>query len=244
MKPSPLELSLIIPAYNEEQLIHSNLEILVSFLKPRYSDYEILVVDDGSLDQTVQAVRGFMQDHANVRLIQQKENLGKGHAIQRGVKESEGKFIVFMDADLPYELDALTTFMDELREGSDLVIGSRHLEGSLVKDVPPVRYFIGQVFSLLVSLLIIPGIRDTQCGFKGFNAHAAREVYRRTTISRFGIDVEVLFIARKLGLSIKQLPVRMTGFRNDSRVLVLKDSIRMFFDLFRIRINDLQGIYN
>jgi len=244
MKRSPLELTLIIPAYNEQQLICSNLKVLLNFLEKRNSNFEILVVDDGSLDRTVQVVGDFSEDHSQVRLIKQPQNLGKGLAIQRGVRESKGKYIIFMDADLPYELNALNAFMDTLISGSDLVIGSRHLEGSLVKDVPPIRYFIGQVFSLLVSLLIFPGVRDTQCGLKGFKEEAARNIFQRTTISRFGIDVEVLFIARKFKYSISQLPVKMTGFRNDSRVHVVMDSIRMFLDLFRIRWNDIRGIYN
>ena len=244
MKRSPLELTLIIPAYNEQQLICSNLKVLLNFLEKRNSNFEILVVDDGSLDRTVQVVGDFSEDHSQVRLIKQPQNLGKGLAIQRGVRESKGKYIIFMDADLPYELNALNAFMDTLISGSDLVIGSRHLEGSLVKDVPPIRYFIGQVFSLLVSLLIFPGVRDTQCGLKGFKEEAARNIFQRTTISRFGIDVEVLFIARKFKYSISQLPVKMTGFRNDSRVHVVMDSIRMFLDLFRIRWNDIRGAYN
>jgi len=244
MKQLSPEFSLIIPAYNEQQLIHETLQTLVSFLDKRYTSYEILVIDDGSLDQTAQLVREFIQDHPVVRLFEQKENMGKGRAIQRGAAESQGKFIIFMDADLPYELDALPVFVDALKRGSDLVIGSRHMQGSLVKDVPPIRYFIGQVFSLLVSLLIFPGIRDTQCGFKGFTSHAAKEIYRRTTIDRFGVDVEALFIARKLNYSIKQVPVRMTSFRSDSRVMVVNDSIRMFLDLFRIRLNDIHGNYN
>ena len=244
MKRSQLELTLIIPAYNEQQLIRSNLKTLLNFLEKRYSSFEILVVDDGSLDRTVQVVSDFIENHSQVRLIEQPVNLGKGHAIQRGVRESKGDYIIFMDADLPYELNALNAFMDTLISGSDLVIGSRHLEGSLVKDVPPIRYFIGQVFSLLVSLLIFPGVRDTQCGLKGFKEEAARNIFQRTTISRFGIDVEVLFIARKFKYSISQLPVKMTGFRNDSRVHVVMDSIRMFLDLFRIRWNDIRGAYN
>ncbi|MFC2029074.1 dolichyl-phosphate beta-glucosyltransferase [Chloroflexota bacterium] len=244
MNNSPLELTLLIPVYNEQQLIRSNLETLFAFLQSTQTNYEILVVDDGSTDHTVQIVQEFLKNHSKIRLIVQNKNMGKGCAIQRGVLESRGSYIVFMDADLSYELDALDAIMNELIEGNDLAIGSRHVEGSLVRDVPPLRYFIGQVFSILVSLVMFTGIRDTQCGFKGFNAQAAREIFKRTTISRFGIDVEVLFIAKKLGFSISQIPVKMTGFRNDSRVQVIQDSIRMFFDLFRIRLNYLRGIYN
>ena len=127
MKPSQLQFSLIIPAYNEQQLIRSNLNTLLNFLEENYSSFEILVVDDGSLDQTAQLVAEFAQNHSQVYLLDQPVNLGKGQAIQRGVKESKGKYIIFMDADLPYELSALTAFLDALKAGADLAIGSRHL---------------------------------------------------------------------------------------------------------------------
>jgi dolichyl-phosphate beta-glucosyltransferase len=134
--------------------------------------------------------------------------------------------------------------MAALRAGSDLAIGSRHLKGSEIRDVPPLRYLSGQVFSLLVALLMFPGIRDTQCGLKGFRAEAARQIFKRVTIQKFGFDVEALYIARKRGYAIQPIPVRMTGFRYDSRVRVLRDSGRMFMDLFAIRWNDLRGKYD
>jgi dolichyl-phosphate beta-glucosyltransferase len=244
MTNPPVELSLIVPAYNEQHLIADNLEILVQYLEDRFASFEILVVDDGSTDESARVVRQFSETRPNVRLLEQITNQGKGRAIQRGVQESRGEYIFFMDADLPYDLAAVDVFMTALRGKYDLAIGSRHLEGSEIKDVPPLRYLSGQVFSLLVALLMFPGIRDTQCGLKGFRAEAARQIFKRVSIQKFGFDVEALYIARKRKYAILPIPVQMTGFRYDSRVKILRDSGRMFLDLFAIRLNDLRGKYD
>ena len=244
MTNTALELSLVIPAYNEQKLIGSTLEVLIQFLEKRQLLFEILVVDDGSLDKTPQIAMQFSKDQPYVRLLAQPSNMGKGRAIQRGVMESKGKFILFMDADLPYNLDAIDSILTALRGDYDLAIGSRHLEGSEVRDIPVLRYLAGQIFSWLVGILMFPGIHDTQCGFKGFRAEAAKNIFKLLTIKKFGFDVEVLYIARKLKYSILQVPVKMMGFRYDSRIKVLRDSGRMFLDLFTIRLNDWQGKYD
>lgn len=244
MTTAPIELSLIVPAYNEQELIVASLETLDQFLQVRFVGYEILVVDDGSTDETVDRVRRFSGTRPNVRLLEQVTNQGKGRAIQRGVLESRGDYIFFMDADLPYDLAAVDVFMTALRSKYDLAIGSRHMQGSKIRGVPALRYLSGQVFSLLVALLMFPGIRDTQCGLKGFRAEAARQIFKRVRIRKFGFDVEALFIARKRKYAILPIPVQMTGFRPDSRVRLLLDSSRMFADLFSIRWNDLRGKYD
>ena len=244
MTNPPIELSLIIPAYNEQQKIAANLETLVQFLLVRFESFEILVVDDGSADETANVVRRFCEARPNVHLLEQGTNQGKGRAIQRGVQESRGEYILFMDADLPYDLSAVDVFMTALRSEYDLAIGSRHMQGSKVRGVPMLRYFSGQVFSLLVAVLMFPGIRDTQCGLKGFRAEAARQIFKRVSIQEFGFDVEALYIARKHNYAILPIPVQMRDFRLDSRVRLLHDSSRMFLDLFTIRWNDLHGKYD
>lgn len=243
MSEAALELSLVIPAYNEEQLMPATLQLLDGYLEAHHPEYEILVVDDGSRDGTARLVEEIASAQPRLRLLSQPANLGKGRAVQRGVMESRGDFIIFMDADLPYQLQALEPMLSALRTSHPVVIGSRHLQGSEIREVPPLRYIAGQAFSLLVALLMFPGIHDTQCGLKGFRAEAGRDIFQRLTIGKFGFDVEVLYIARKLGYAILPVPVRMTGFRFDSRVNVLRDSGRMFLDLFRIRWNDLRGCY-
>src|SRR5688572_16084978 len=239
------ELSIIIPAYNEETLIVSTLEELKAFLSARPETYEIIVVDDGSQDQTPLCIQEWKQkSDVNLHLLLNERNLGKGFSIRRGVMESRGHFIIFIDADLPYELYAIDDFLTALRSGYDLAIGSRVLPGSQVKGVPVLRYISGQIFSWMVQAVLFQGLPDTQCGFKSFRAGAAREIFRRVTIGGFGFDVEMLFVARKLKLAIQPVPVQMIDHRHRSRVRLIVDSFKMFTNLFMVRWNDLQGKYN
>ena len=238
------DISVIIPAYNEEALIVSTLDCLQAYLAARPESYEIIVVDDGSRDRTAKSIQQWQKDTlANLHLLVNPDNLGKGFSIRRAVLESQGQFIVFTDADLPYELDAIEGFLQALREGCDLAVGSRVLPGSEVRGVPLLRYVAGQVFSWMVQAVLFRGLPDTQCGFKSFRAEAAREIFRRLTIGGFGFDVEMLFIARKRKYAIRPIPVHMIEHRQRSRVRLVVDSIRMFTNLFTVRWNDLLGKY-
>lgn len=238
------ELSIIVPAYNEEDLIAGTLDAIQDFLQARNETFELIVVDDGSRDATVRLVEEWGRARSpHLRLLVNEKNMGKGFSVRRGVEESRGQFLIFIDADLPYELDAVDGFLHELRGGNDLAIGSRVLPGSSVKDVPAMRFVAGQVFSWMVQAFLFLGIRDTQCGFKSFRAEAAREIFRRLTISGFGFDVEMLYIARKLKYRIRPVAVRMIHHRLGSRVRLLNHSLEMLNDLFTIRSNDLRGKY-
>ena len=237
------ELSIIIPAYNEESLIMSTLDCLQSYLSARSESFEIIVVDDGSRDHTVALVQQSQKNNDHVRLLINPQNRGKGFSIQRGVLESCGQTIIFTDADLPYELDAIEGFLQALQTGCDLAIGSRVLPGSDVKGVPMLRYVAGQIFSWMVQVVLFQGLPDTQCGFKSFRAEAAKEIFRRLTIGGFGFDVEMLFIARKRKYAIQPVPVHMIEHRQRSRVRLMADSLKMFANLFMVRWNDLQGKY-
>ena len=238
-------LSVIIPAYNEETLIASTLDCLNSYLSRRPESYEIIVVDDGSQDRTVERVQEWhVKNPAVLSVRVNSQNMGKGFSIRRGVLESRGTYIIFIDADLPYELNAIDGFLEALQNGCDLAVGSRVLPGSQVKGVPLLRYIAGQIFSWMVQAVLLTGIPDTQCGFKSFTALAAREVFRRVTIGGFGFDVEMLFIARKLRFKIQPVAVQMIEHRHRSRVRLIADSLRMFTNLFTVRLNDIQGKYN
>jgi dolichyl-phosphate beta-glucosyltransferase len=238
------ELSIIIPAYNEEALIASTLDGLQTYLSTRPERYEIIVVDDGSQDKTTELVRQWQEcNQAELRLLVNSQNLGKGFSIRRGVLESRGQFVIFTDADLPYELEAIDEFLKTLRDGCDLAVGSRVLPGSQVKGVPWFRFISGQIFSWMVQAVLFRGLPDTQCGFKSFRADAAKEIFRRLTIGGFGFDVEMLYIGRKLKLVIRPVAVRMIDHRQQSRVRLIADSLRMFANLFMVRWNDLQGKY-
>ena len=239
------DLSIVVPAYNEESLITSALDGLQNYLAVRPEAYEIIVVDDGSSDKTVDLIHAWKERvGADLRLLINQQNMGKGFSIRRAVFESRGRIIIFVDADLPYELDAIDGFLLALDNGCDLAIGSRVLPGSSVQGVPLSRYFAGQVFSWMVQAVLFTGLPDTQCGFKSFKSNAAREIFRRVTIGGFGFDVEMLFIARKLKFAIQPVAVRMIHHRLGSRVRLFNHSLEMLSDLFKIRRNDWLGIYD
>lgn len=238
------ELSIIIPAYNEEALIAGTLDGLRTYLTAHSEPYEIIVVDDGSQDKTSACIQDWKNiNPIDLHLLVNEQNRGKGFSIRRGVMESHGRFIIFIDADLPYELDAIEGFLKALHNGYDLAVGSRVLPGSQVNGVPVIRYVSGQIFSWMVQAVLFSGLPDTQCGFKSFKSVTGKEIFRRLTIDGFGFDVEMLFVARKLKLAIQPIPVRMIDHRHRSRVRLVIDSFKMFANLFTVRWNDLQGKY-
>lgn len=239
------DLSIIIPAYNEEALIASTLDGLQTYLSARPEQFEIIVVDDGSQDKTVASIQDWKnRSGTDLRLLVNQQNMGKGFSIRRGVLESRGRYVIFIDADLPYELYAINDFLKALRNGCDLAIGSRVLPGSEVKGVPAIRYAAGQVFSWMVQAVLFKGLPDTQCGFKSFTSVAAKEIFRRLTIGGFGFDVEMLFVARKLKFAIEPIAVHMIEHRHRSRVRLFIDSLKMFSNLFMVRWMDWQGKYD
>jgi dolichyl-phosphate beta-glucosyltransferase len=178
-----------------------------------------------------------------LKLFLNRTNRGKGFSIRRGVQECCGQFVVFMDADLPYELYAIEDFLQALRNGNDLAVGSRVLPESEVRGVSTIRYLAGRVFSWLEQSVLATGLADTQCGFKAFRSTAAKEIFRRLTIDGFGFDVEMIFVARKLKYSIQQVAVQMIDRHRASRVRLVEDSLKMFINLFTIRWLDWHGRY-
>jgi len=237
------ELSIIVPAYNEEELIVGTITTIQGYLKSRDKSYELIVVDDGSRDGTAKLVNELGKSDPTLHLLINDHNMGKGFSVKRGVESSRGDFLIFIDADLPYELEAIENFLDALRSGCDLAVGSRVLPDSEVKGVPALRFFAGQVFSRMVQVFLFLGIRDTQCGFKSFRASAAREIFRRLTVGGFGFDAEMLYIAHKLKYRIQPVAVRMLHHRVGSRVRLFSHSVEMLKDLFAIRLNDIFGKY-
>jgi len=239
------ELSIIIPAYNEEALITRTLDDLQTYLSARPEQFEIIVVDDGSQDKTVASIQAWKnRSGTDLHLLVNPKNMGKGFSIRRGVLESRGRYLIFIDADLPYELYAIDDFLKALRSGCDLAIGSRVLPGSEVRGVPALRYAAGQVFSWMVQAVLFRGLPDTQCGFKSFTSAAAKEIFHRLTIGGFGFDVELLFVARKLKFAIQPIAVHMMEHRHRSRVRLFIDSLKMFANLFMVRWMDWQGKYD
>ncbi len=225
-------LSLIIPAYNEAERIGASLGRALDYLAAQPYDYEVLVIDDGSRDATADVVHRFTGDC--LQLLRQPHNMGKGAAVRRGMLAAAGEHRIFSDADFSTPITELPRMLEQMRE-YDVVIGSRAIDASYIKEHQPwYRESMGIIFNRLVQILAVPGIQDTQCGFKGFHARAADDIFGRTKIDGFSFDVEALFLARSLGYTIKEMPVE---WRNDARSTLnpISDSLKMFQELIKIR---------
>ena len=239
--------TIVIPAYNEEKLISVTMASLADYVNQHKLNCELVVVDDGSVDKTVELVKQFIQQRGNeikVHLIQNNFNHGKGFVIRQGMLSTTADVAIFMDADLPYELDIIGEMLETIGDNFQVAVGSRVLPGSTLVEVPFFRFLAGQVFSWFVQLMAFRGIRDTQCGVKAFRQDVVKKIFPLSKINDFGMDVELLYLANKFGYKICPLPVRMTGYRGDSRVRLFSDSVKMFWELLLIRWNDWTGKYS
>lgn len=232
----------MVPAYNENGRIEGTLAGIIEYMGGRGSDFEVIVVDDGSVDHTGEVVEALTSGEPRLRLLKNEANRGKGYSVRRGILESRGDVVLFSDADLSTpieEFDKLLGYLDEY----DLIIASRSLPDSDVAvHQPAYREMMGRTFNLIVQTLILRGIIDTQCGFKLMKGEVARQVAARQRIDRFSFDVEMILIAKRLGYKYLDVPVRWVNSPN-SRVSPLSDSINMMLDLFRIKLYDIAGLY-
>jgi dolichyl-phosphate beta-glucosyltransferase len=227
-----VELSVVIPAYNEAHRLGDTLERIVEYLRERGESYEILVVDDGSTDRTA----ALAEEHRNrgVWTLQLATNRGKGGALRHGVVATSGRRVLLTDADLSTPIEDLETLEPHLAE-VDVVFGSREVEGARVERYQPFhRVFLGRLFSLFVRALGIRGFRDTQCGFKLLKGGVARDVFPRLRVNGFAYDVEMVLVAQRLGYAVREVGVT---WRDSpvSRVLPLTHGPRMLLDVLRAR---------
>lgn len=226
-----MEISVVIPAYNEGKIIGKNISKIISFLENKKFNYEIIVVDDCSKDGTSDIVKDF--NSKKIVLLRNKKNMGKGHSIKRGILNAKKDLILFSDADLSTpieELDSLLRYIDDY----DIVIGSRG-EKSIIKIKQPIyRRIAGKMFPILVNFIVLKGIRDTQCGFKLFRKNLAKDIFKKQRIDGFCFDVEILYLAKNAGYKIKEVSVTWSN-RADSKVNPIIDPIKMFIDLIRIK---------
>jgi dolichyl-phosphate beta-glucosyltransferase len=232
-----LFLSVIIPAYNEEARLLPILNATtVYFDKTLPAQYEILVVDDGSTDRTAQIARDYAGNHPNMRLIQYGHNRGKGYAVRHGMLHASASWRLFCDADMATPIEEFYVVHTRmLADQNEIGIGSRPLRGShLIVHQPWYRELLGRTFNKVVQMLAVPGIQDTQCGFKIFSARAAEEVFSKCVLDRFAFDAEALFLARKMAYRISEVPIRWSH-KSGSKVNMLRDGTRMILDLIRIR---------
>ncbi|MDP8265778.1 MAG: glycosyltransferase family 2 protein [Candidatus Aceula meridiana] len=238
-----ISLSVIIPAYNEQDLIQETITQIDTFLSQNFADYEIIIVDDGSQDETYKRCAALLENFPRLKLLKNEENRGKGFSIKKGVLEASSDLIMFSDADLSTPIEEILSFLPCLEQEFSIAIGSRAISGAnIIKHQPFLRELMGKIFNLFVKIFVFTGISDTQCGFKCFKANIAKELFRLQRIERFCFDVETLYLARKKGYKIKELPIRWIN-RENSRVHIILSPIQMFLNILTIRINDLKGLY-
>lgn len=220
----------------------ASLERVVAFVESQSDPIEVVVVDDGSEDRTAAIVEEFAQQHDFIRLIRNPHG-GKGAAIKTGVSQGRGQYLVLSDTDLSVPIEEIVKFLPPALNGYDVAIASREAPGAERINEPYYRHLMGRVYNLLVRLAAVPGIQDTQCGFKAFRREVARQVFPMQTIEGWGFDVEVLFIARRLGYQIVEIPVRWY-YGRESKVKPVRDTLAMVRDLLQVRRNARRGLYD
>lgn len=228
-------ISVVIPAYDEAFRLPKTIKRIQEYLKDKDISFEIIVVDDGSKDQTVSVAKDFLNGSSHLVLTNER-NRGKGYCVKKGMLAASGKYVLFSDADLSTPIEEIERMIPHLENGYDIVIGSRAISDSNVKrETWWYREIMGRAYNLLGQLILFPGIQDSQCGFKCFRHDVARDLFSQQKLEGFSFDGEILFLARRQGYQIKEIPVNW--FRDSgSKVKLVKDSIRMFFDLIKVRL--------
>jgi dolichyl-phosphate beta-glucosyltransferase len=239
-----IDLSIIIPAYNEEQRLPKTLESVGKYLQGLDYSYEIIVVDDGSSDRTSQIVKDLQKKIPLLGLIKLSENKGKGFAVRTGILHSKGRFVFFTDADLSTPIEEVQNFLPLLEEGYDVVVGSRRNPNSrVIMSQNKIRRFMGRVYILLNRWLGIVDVVDVTCGFKAFRREAAKKIFKVARLNRFSFDSEVLFLAQaKFKFRWIQVPIEWKD-ASGSKVNIIRETFVSFLDLIKIKLYDLRGFY-
>lgn len=237
-------LSIIIPAYNEANNIKNTLSEIRDYIKSRAFDCELIIVDDGSTDDTYELALSGSSFFANFRVLKNENNKGKGYSVKRGILSAKGEHVLFMDADNSTSIYEFDKFLPYLKEGYDAVIASRRLEDSIVEEPQPlIRAKMGQFYIFLAKIILGLNMSDFNCGFKVFLARRARFMFELQKMDDWSFDVEILFLINKYGLRIKEVPVRWIH-KSGSKVRPVKDAIRSFLSVIKIKLNDLRRLYD
>ena len=236
--------SIVIPAYNESARIGATLEKLLEYVERQNWDAEILVVNDGSTDNTGELVRGYAATHPALRLIENPGNRGKGYSVRNGMLQAAGDVLLFTDADLSSPIEEASRLFQELAAGADIAIGSRWLRrDSQGRRQPLFRQMLGRIFNLLARCVLGLGYQDTQCGFKAFTRKAARAVFSRQRIEGWGFDPELLYLAHKCGLRVREVSVHWAHC-DGTRISPVRDGLRMLGEMLSVRCYALTGKYD
>jgi dolichyl-phosphate beta-glucosyltransferase len=235
-------LSLVIPAHNEESRLPGTLEQVFAFLEKQAYSTEVIVVENGSTDRTLEIAQGFAAQHPSLNIIHTGER-GKGLAVKRGMLAARGAYRFFADADFSMPVGEINRFLPPAQPDFDIIIASRETAGAVRYGEPFRRHLSGRVFNALIRLVVLPGLEDTQCGFKCFRARVVEDIFPRQTMSGWSFDVELLYIARRKGYRVKEIGVPWY-FNPETKVSLVRDSLRMAVDLFTVRSNARQGLYD
>jgi glycosyltransferase involved in cell wall biosynthesis len=235
-------LSIVIPAYNEENRLPGTLQQVFKFFETQSFPAEVVVVENGSSDRTYDIAQEYAKQHPSLRVIK-SESRGKGLAVKRGVAEATGEYIFICDADLSMPIEEIRKFIPPQMQNVDVAIASREAPGAVRINEPAYRHITGRVFNTLIRWLLLPGLQDTQCGFKCIRAKVAHDIFPRQRLTGWAFDVELLYIARHRGYQVVEVPIHWY-FNADSKISVLRDSLRMFLDLLVIRRNAWRGLYD
>ena len=234
-------LSVVIPAYNEEARISATLERVISYLEGRSYSWEVLVADDGSSDGTARLVAEMAATRPNLRLMSLSHR-GKGWAVKNAMLAAKGEYRVLCDADLSVPIEQVERLLPPKVEGVDIALGSRAVKSAQRIGEPSRRHLMGRIYNALVRTIAVGGIQDTQCGFKCYRGEVVPSLFQRQTMDGFAFDVEVLFLAGKDGLTLREIPVDWY-YRENSKVRAFRDSMAMTLDLLKIRWRNLRGRY-
>jgi dolichyl-phosphate beta-glucosyltransferase len=242
--PAPAHLSVVIPAHDEAERIGPTLQRVIAYLRGQAYTWEVVVVDDVSRDATAAAAEQFQAREPRLRLLRRSAEPGKGAAVRAGMLAARGQRVLFSDADLSTPIEEVEKLLAAVeREGYDIAIGSRGLPQSDLRVRQPwYREAMGRAFNLMVRAMALRGFRDTQCGFKLFRGEVVRDLFCRQTINGFAFDVEILFLAIKRGLRVKEVPVTWINSPR-SKVDPVRDSLRMARDMLGIRLKSMLGLY-
>jgi glycosyltransferase involved in cell wall biosynthesis len=235
-------LSIVIPAHNEEKRLPQTLGRIFDFLENQPYSSEVIVVENASSDRTLALAREIAAGNPRLAVLHE-ELRGKGNAVKRGVLSAAGEFRFICDADLSMPIEELTKFLPPAQTDFDIALGSREAKGAVRYGEPAYRHWGGRAINLLIQLSILPGLKDTQCGFKCFRAETTLPLFRRQTQGGWSFDIELLYLARRLRLRVKEIPIHWY-FGPDSKVSAVRDALRMLADILRIHANSLRGRYD
>ena len=242
---TPPRYSIVVPAYNEAERLTSSLQRILTYIEESKWSAEIIIVNDGSRDETAAMVKEFAERSPIVRLIENPGNRGKGYSVRNGMLNASGQFLLFTDADLSSPIEEAPKLLAAIENGqADVAIGSRYLQSELQTRKQPIhRRMLGRAFNLALRAILGLSYVDTQCGFKAFSRNAVSTIFPNMKIERWGFDPEILFLAKRYGLRVVEVPVSW-AHDHRSKINPIRDGTRMFGELMRVRMNSLGGNYN